>query len=128
LSYPFNIPTKQELFDIDRRDVLYLKSGEYFKGNYVGKVDEQIVFLYLNQYLIPTTKKFPINNVETIVTKNGELTYPFDIPTKQEYPKFSYQALPVISKIVLLNSACFAACYISLYLIYIIIKKYEPGM
>ncbi|MCS5651589.1 MAG: hypothetical protein NZ825_03065, partial [Candidatus Marinimicrobia bacterium] len=26
----------------------------------------------------------PILDVETIVTKSGEFTYPFDIPTKQE--------------------------------------------
>ena len=26
------------------------------------------------------SKKFSINDVETIVTKNGELSYPFDVP------------------------------------------------
>mgnify|MGYP000565179106 CR=1 FL=1 len=74
------------------QDVLTLKNGESYKGTYIGKVGEDIVFkvpltssvssIFLKR--ITSTKKFPIWSVETIVTKNGELTYPFDIPTKQE--------------------------------------------
>ena len=74
------------------QDVLTLKNGESYKGTYIGKVGEDIVFkvpltssvssIFLKR--ITNTKKFPIWSVETIVTKNGELTYPFDIPTKQE--------------------------------------------
>ena len=66
--------------------MLILKSGESYKGHYVGKVDEQLVFSIadLNHlFLTGTNMKFPINDVETIVTKNGELTYPFD----KEYPR-----------------------------------------
>jgi len=73
------------------QDVLTLKNGESYKGTYIGKVGEDIVFkvplsssvssIFLKR--ITSTKKFPIWSVETIVTKNGELTYPFDIPTKE---------------------------------------------
>ena len=72
------------------QDVLTLKNGESYKGTYIGKVGEDIVFevpltssvssIFLKR--ITNTKKFPIWSVETIVTKNGELTYPFDIPRK----------------------------------------------
>jgi len=72
------------------QDVLTLKNGESYKGTYIGKVGEDIVFkvpltssvssIFLKR--ITNTKKFPIWSVETIVTKNGELTYPFDIPIK----------------------------------------------
>jgi len=73
------------------QDVLTLKNGESYKGTYIGKVGEDIVFkvpltssvssIFLKR--ITNTKKFPIWSVETIVTKNGELTYPFDIPIKE---------------------------------------------
>ena len=73
------------------QDVLTLKNGESYKGTYIGKVGEDIVFkvpltssvssIFLKR--ITSTKKFPIWSVETIVTKNGELTYPFDIPIKE---------------------------------------------
>ena len=68
------------------QDVLNLKSGEYFEGTFYGKVGEDIVFK-VEGYT--STKKYSINDVETIVTKNDELTYtvhtyPFDISTKKE--------------------------------------------
>ena len=73
------------------QDVLTLKNGESYKGTYIGKVGEDIVFKVEGE---KSTKKFPIWSAETIVTKNGELTYPFDIPidilTKQEYPSKSW--------------------------------------
>jgi len=56
------------------QDVLNLKSGESYKGTFFGKVDEDIVFKVEGE---TSTKKFSINDVNTIVTKNGELTYPF---------------------------------------------------
>ena len=62
------------------QDVLILKSGESFEGAFYGKVGEDIVFKIEGE---TSTKKFPIWSVETIVTKNGELTYPFDIPIKE---------------------------------------------
>ena len=68
------------------QDVLNLKSGESFDGTFYGKVGEDIVFEVEGE---TSTKKYSINDVETIVTKNDELTYtvhtyPFDISTKKE--------------------------------------------
>ena len=63
------------------QDGLFLKSGKFYKGRYVKKVDELIVFqVEGDNHFTP----FPINDVAIIKTRNGELTYPFDIPTKQE--------------------------------------------
>jgi len=71
------------------QDVLNLKSGEYFEGTFYGKVGEDIVFK-VEGYT--STKKYSINDVETIVTKNGELTYPFDVPNMKstEYKEWDY--------------------------------------
>ena len=68
------------------QDVLTLKNGESYKGTYIGKVGEDIVFKVEGE---TSTKKYSINDVETIVTKNDELTYtvhtyPFDNETKIE--------------------------------------------
>jgi len=85
------------------QDLLNLKNGESYKGTYIGKVGEDIVFkvpltssvssIFLKR--ITNTKKFPIWSVETIVTKNGELTYPFDIPTKKDNPSFGQDGFRV---------------------------------
>ena len=73
------------------QDVLYLKSGEVYSGTFIGKVGKDIVFnVFVSSSVsspnwmegIRNKKKFPIWDVETIVTNNGELTYPFDIPKK----------------------------------------------
>ena len=74
------------------QDLLYLKSGEVYSGTFIGKVGKDIVFnVFVSSSVsspnwmegVRNKKKFPIWDVETIVTKNGELTYPFDIPTKE---------------------------------------------
>ncbi len=62
------------------QDVLNLKSGESFEGTFYGKVGEDIVFKIEGE---TSTKKYSINDVNTIVTKNGELTYPFGILTNK---------------------------------------------
>jgi len=63
------------------QDGLILKSGEVYNGTFIRNVDELIVFQVEGKnHFTP----FPILDVETIVTKSGEFTYPFDIPTKQE--------------------------------------------
>ena len=76
------------------QEVLNLKSGESFDGAFYGKVGEDIVFKIEGE---TSTKKFSINDVNTIVTKNGELTYPvdipIDIPTKKENPSFGQDVL-----------------------------------
>ena len=91
------------------QDVLLHKSGESYKGIYFRKVGEDIVFQVEGE---TSTKKFPINDVDIVITSRGgikvELYYPFDIPTKQEYhPKSSYQELPNEIKSVLKVGACF---------------------
>ena len=73
------------------QDGLILKSGESYTGTFYGKVGEDIVFKIEGE---TSTKKFSINDVNTIVTKNGELTYPFDIPTKMEPFDFDSNILP----------------------------------
>ena len=66
------------------QDVLTLKNGESFEGTFLKKLGRDIIFTAEGD---TTTKKFQIWDIETIETMNwGELTYPFDIPTKQEYP------------------------------------------
>ena len=64
------------------QDVLTLKNGESFEGTFLEKLGRDIIFKVVGD---TTTKKFPIWDIETIETMNwGELTYPFDIPTKKE--------------------------------------------
>ena len=73
------------------QDVLLHKSGEVYKGTYIGKVDEDIVFKIEGR---SSTNNFPINDVDIVITSRGgikvELYYPFDIPidipTKKENP------------------------------------------
>ena len=65
------------------QDVLILKTGETFTGSVDHKVNGEIVFFYYNQYLQLTQKNFQINDIETIVTKNGTFTYPFDAAGKK---------------------------------------------
>ena len=71
------------------QDVLTLKNGESYNGTFFGKVDEDIVFKVGGE---KSTKKFSINDVNTIVTKNAELTYPFDDPNVKstEYKEWDY--------------------------------------
>ena len=87
---PINIPTKKDNPSFGQ-DILNLKSGESFEGTFHEKLGRDILFKAVGD---TTTKKYPIWDIETIVTKNwGELTYPFDIPidilTKQAYPSWS---------------------------------------
>ena len=92
LYYPFDIPidipTKKENPSFGQ-DGLFLKSGEFYKGRYVKKVDELIVFQVEGEnHFTP----FPINDVAIIKTSNwGELTYPFNIPRKaySDYKRIS---------------------------------------
>ena len=78
------------------QDVLILKSGESYKGSYVKKVDELIVFQVEGEnHFTP----FPINDVTIIKTSNwGELTYPFNIPRKaySNYKRISPEAQSVL--------------------------------
>ena len=64
------------------QNVLHLKSSELYTGTFYGKVGKDIVFMVEGE---TSTKKYSINDVNTIVTKNGELTYPFDVPISSTY-------------------------------------------
>ena len=78
---PINIPTKKDNPSFGQ-DGLILKSGESFEGTFLEKLGRDIIFKAVGD---TTTKKYPIWDIETIETMNwGELTYPFDIPTKKE--------------------------------------------
>jgi len=91
------------------QDVLLLKSGKNYKGRFITKDGEKIIFRLEGEKNI---SMFSINDVDIVITSRGgikvELYYPFDIPTKQEYhPKSSYEELPNEIKSVLKVGACF---------------------
>jgi len=66
--------------------------------------------------------------VEIIETNNRKYYYPFDIPTKQEHPKFLNQELPLVVKYTLGAVACGAVCYLSIILFLLLIVETEAGM
>jgi len=110
---PIDIPTKKDNPSFGQ-DILNLKSGESFEGTFHEKLGRDILFKAVGD---TTMKKYPIWDIETIVTKNwGELTYPFDIPidilTKQEYPSKSWS---LMSKF----------CFYILFALYFFIKDFE---
>ena len=63
------------------QDLLLLKSGKFYKGVFIDKVDENIIFNIEGDSI---HTEISIYNVDIIKTDNGEYYYPFDIPTKQE--------------------------------------------
>ena len=114
------------------QDVLNLKSGESFDGTFYGKVGEDIVFEVEGE---TSTKKYSINDVETIVTKNDELTYtvhtyPFDNETKIEGNVLARIALEFfINPIPFLPSDDVPAC-IAIpcgFIVFIIVLALNPG-
>ena len=97
------------------QDVLTLKNGESFEGAFYGKVDGDIVFKVEGE---TSTKKFSINDVNTIVTKNAELTYPFDDPNMKstEYKEWDYVSpLEPVLKPVMYGTLTVAGCCFILY-------------
>ena len=97
------------------QDVLTLKNGESYNGTFFGKVDEDIVFKVEGE---TSTKKFSINDVNTIITKNGELTYPFDDPNMKstEYKEWDYVSpLEPVLKPVMYSALTVAGCCFILY-------------
>ena len=63
------------------QDVLTHKSGKIYKGKYYGTVEQNIVFYVEGE---TGNKMFPIREVTSIETSDGELTYPFDVPITNE--------------------------------------------
>ena len=84
------------------QDVLTLNNWESYKGRYVKKVDELIVFQVEGEnHFTP----FPINDVAIIKTSNwGELTYPFNIPRKEFNNKWIVLLGCAIITVLLLSS------------------------
>ena len=61
------------------QDVLYLKSGEYKKGVFIEKLDNDIVFQIEGESIYT---RFSIDLVEIIETNNRKYYYPFNIQKK----------------------------------------------
>ena len=74
------------------QDVLLHKSGKNYKGTFLGKVDEKIIFKLEGE---KSNSAFSINDVDIVITSRGgikvELYYPFDIETKIEEDKSEYR-------------------------------------
>ena len=109
------------------QDVLNLKSGESFEGTFYGKVGEDIVFKVEGE---TSTKKYSINDVETIVTKNDELTYtvhtyPFDISTKKEGNDLAPIAMQFLFNPTPLQNCMGISCGIILFFIAIVYESYN---
>jgi len=68
---------------LSKPDVLTLKSGESYEGEFIRKKGTEIIFKVRTLTHGFVKKKFPISDIETIKTdKWGVLTYPFDKPQK----------------------------------------------
>ena len=71
--------------ELSKQDVLLHKSGKNYKGTFLGKVDEKIIFKLEGE---KSNSAFSINDVDIVITSRGgikvELYYPFDIETKIE--------------------------------------------
>ena len=61
------------------QDVLLLKSGKNYKGRFITKDGEKIIFRLEGEKNI---SMFSINDVDIIMRSDGDLYYPFDIETK----------------------------------------------
>ena len=110
------------------QDVLHLKSGESYKGTFYGKVGEDIVFKVQGE---TSTKKYSINDVNTIVTKNGELTYPFDGPNMKstEYKEWDYVSPlePVLKPVMYGTLTVAGSCFIVYLLLVEFIESFDPS-
>ena len=81
------------------QDVLNLKSGESLEGTFYGKLGKDLLFKASGDII---TKKFPISDIESIETNNGEFSYPFEIPKVTPYDyklTIEYQGLSFEEKV-----------------------------
>ena len=73
------------------QDVLLLKSGKNYKGRFITKDGEKIIFRLEGEKNI---SMFSINDVDIVITSRGgikvELYHPFDIETKIEEDKSGF--------------------------------------
>ena len=90
------------------QDLLLLKSGKFYKGVFIDKVDKNIIFNIEGDSI---HTEFSINDIDIIKTNNVEYYYPFDAPTKEVLSKnttsstFDLNTLPkeIISKQEIVN-------------------------
>ena len=119
---PINIPTKKDNPSFGQ-DILNLKSGESFEGTFLEKLGRDIIFKAVGD---TTTKKYPIWDIETIETMNwGELTYPFDIPTKNEGNELAPIAMQFLFNPTPLQNCMGISCGIILFFIAIVYESYN---
>jgi len=74
------------------QDLLLLKSGKFYKGVFIDKVDENIIFNIEGDSI---HTEISINDIDIIKTNSGEYYYPFDIPTKKDNPSFGQDGFRV---------------------------------
>ena len=119
---PINIPTKKDNPSFGQ-DILNLKSGESFEGTFHEKLGRDILFKAVGD---TTMKKYPIWDIETIETMNwGELTYPFDIPTKKEGNELAPIVLQFLFNPTPLQNCMGISCGIILFFIAIVYESYN---
>ena len=119
---PINIPTKKDNPSFGQ-DILNLKSGESFEGTFHEKLGRDILFKAVGD---TTTKKYPIWDIETIETMNwGELTYPFDIPTKKEGNDLAPIAMQFLFNPTPLQNCMGISCGIIVFFIAIVYESYR---
>jgi len=108
------------------QDVLLHKSGENYKGTFIGKVDEDIVFQIEGE---KSNSAFSINDVDIVITSRGgikvELIYPFDIPTKKEGNDLAPIALQFLFNPTPLQNCMGISCGIILFFIAIVYESYN---
>ncbi len=77
--------------ELSKQDVLLHKSGKNYKGTFLGKVDEKIIFKIEGE---KSNSSFSINDVDIVITSIGgikvKLYYPFDIETIIEEDKSGF--------------------------------------
>ena len=108
------------------QDVLYLKSGEYKKGVFIEKLDNDIVFQIEGE---SKYTRFSIDLVEIIETNNRAIFYPFDIsidiPTKKEGNDLAPIALQFLFNPTPLQNCMGISCGIILFFIAIVYESYN---
>ena len=85
---------RQKLFV---QDVLLHKSGEVYKGRYITKENDVIIFRLEGEKNI---SMFSINDVDIIMRSDGDLYYPFDMPSKLYNPPRTSSLKPLIELMI----------------------------
>ena len=107
------------------QDVLYLKSGEYKKGVFIEKLDNDIVFQIEGE---SKYTRFSIDLVEIIETNNRAIFYPFDIPIDIPTKKEGNDLAPIVLQF-LFNPTPSQNCmgYVCGIIVFFILLVLNPG-